>query len=98
MKQSFNRQSMKHRRERKDNMTKLIATALAVAAAFTISIATASAKEKASKEMTITGNAMCAKCQLKQTADCQTAIQVEKGKKTLTYYLIPNDVSKSFHE
>ncbi len=50
------------------------------------------------KDITITGNAMCAKCQLKQTAQCQTAIQVEKGKNTLTYYLTANDVSKAFHE
>jgi uncharacterized protein (TIGR02271 family) len=50
------------------------------------------------KETTITGDCLCAKCQLKKTAACQNAIQVKDGTKTLTYYLVANDVSKNFHE
>ena len=50
------------------------------------------------KEVTLTGEAKCAKCLLKETDKCQTALQVEKKGKTLTYYLADNDVAKAFHE
>jgi len=49
-------------------------------------------------EKTITGEGKCAKCALKETDKCQNAIQVEKGGKTITYYLVDNDVSKDFHK
>jgi len=50
------------------------------------------------KERTLTGEAKCAKCALKQGDKCQTVIQVENKKgKTVTYYLTENDVSKDFH-
>jgi hypothetical protein len=50
------------------------------------------------KERTITGEAKCAKCALKETDQCQTVIQVEnKRGKTVTYYLTDNDVAKAFH-
>ena len=51
------------------------------------------------KEKTITGEAKCGKCMLKETDKCQTFIQVEnKNGKTVNYYLTANDVSKAFHE
>jgi hypothetical protein len=50
------------------------------------------------KEVTVTGEAKCAKCLLKESDKCQTAIQVNKKGKALTYYLADNDVSKAFHE
>ena len=50
------------------------------------------------KEVTITGEAKCAKCALHETDKCQTVIQVEEKGKTVTYYLTANDVSKPFHE
>jgi hypothetical protein len=51
------------------------------------------------KEVTITGEAKCAKCMLHESDQCQTVIQVEgkKGKMT-TYYLADNDTAKTFHE
>ena len=51
------------------------------------------------KERTITGEAKCAKCALKEGEKCQTVIQTEnkKGKK-ISYYVTDNDVSKAFHE
>ena len=50
------------------------------------------------KEKTITGEAKCAKCMLKETEKCQTVIQVENKKgKTVTYYLADND-TQDFHE
>lgn len=57
----------------------------------------APAQEKA-KERTITGDAKCGKCALKETDKCQNVIQVENknGKKVL-FYIVENDVSKAFH-
>lgn len=50
------------------------------------------------KEITITGDAKCAKCVLKEADKCQTVIQAQQDGKTVNYYLADNDVSKSFHE
>ena len=48
------------------------------------------------KERTITGEAKCA---LKEGEKCQTVIQTENKKgKTITFYVMDNDVSKAFHE
>jgi hypothetical protein len=52
----------------------------------------------ASKEVTITGEGMCAKCALHETEKCQTVIQTQEDGKTVTYYLAQNKVSKEFHE
>jgi hypothetical protein len=46
---------------------------------------------------TITGEAVCAKCELGLQDKCQTVIQVKEGDKTVSYYLAANDVSKAFH-
>lgn len=49
-------------------------------------------------DKTITGEAKCAKCLLKETDKCQTVIEAEgKNGKTVRYYLVDNDVSKAFH-
>ena len=50
------------------------------------------------EEKTITGEAKCAKCALKETEQCQSVIQTKEGDKTVTYYLANNDVAKGFHE
>ncbi len=49
------------------------------------------------KEVTLTGDGVCAKCALKETPTCQNAIKVEEGGKTVTYYLAPNAVAKKYH-
>jgi hypothetical protein len=49
-------------------------------------------------EKSIEGEAKCAKCALKETKECQTVIQAKEGNKTVTYYLVDNDVSKKFHD
>ena len=46
---------------------------------------------------TLTGEGTCAKCGLGETASCQNAIQVKKDGKTVTYYMVHNDVAKKFH-
>ena len=51
------------------------------------------------KEVTITGEAKCAKCTLHQGDKCQTVIETEKKNgKTVLYYLADNDAAKAFHE
>ena len=51
------------------------------------------------KEVTLTGEAKCAKCTLHQSDKCQTVLQTEgKNGKTVTYYLADNDTAKTFHE
>ena len=50
------------------------------------------------KEVTISGNAMCAKCELDETDHCQTAVQVTENGEKVTYYLENNDVAKAFHK
>jgi hypothetical protein len=52
----------------------------------------------ADKEVTITGEGMCAKCALHEGTTCQTVIQTEQDGKKVMYYLAPNKVSKKFHE
>lgn len=52
----------------------------------------------ADKEVTITGDGMCAKCALHETKKCQTVIQTQEDGKTVTYYLAQNGVSKDFHD
>jgi hypothetical protein len=67
--------------------------------ALTLATATSSfAADKEAKTRTITGTGLCAKCNLKETAECQNAIQVEKNGKKTTYYLADNKVSQDFHK
>ena len=47
---------------------------------------------------TITGDGKCAKCSLQETDSCQNAVEVEEGGKTVTYYVVDNDLSKKFHK
>jgi hypothetical protein len=70
-----------------------------IAALLLLAFATPTFAADKPKEKTITGEAKCAKCMLKETDKCQTVIQVEgKNGKTVTYYLTDNDVAKAFHE
>jgi type 1 fimbria pilin len=46
---------------------------------------------------TITGEAVCAKCELNQQDKCQTVIQAKEGDKVVSYYLAGNDTAKAFH-
>ena len=44
------------------------------------------------------GEGVCAKCSLKEASACQNAIKVKEASKTVTYYLVHNQVSKDFHQ
>jgi Family of unknown function (DUF6370) len=46
---------------------------------------------------TITGEAVCAKCELGLQDKCQTVIQAKEGDKVVSYYLADNAASKAFH-
>ena len=50
------------------------------------------------KEITVTGEGKCGKCALHECDKCQNVIQVTKKHKTVSYYLVQNDVSKKFHD
>ena len=71
----------------------------AVAGLLLLAVATPTFGAQASKERTITGEAKCAKCMLKETDKCQTVIQMENKKgKMVNYYVADNEVSKAFHQ
>jgi RecG-like helicase len=70
----------------------------AALAAVTLALAFNAPAAEQEKEKTISGEGKCAKCALKETKSCQNALQVKENDKTVTYYLVHNDVSKKFHE
>jgi len=71
----------------------------ALAGILMLSLATPAMAAKQSKEKTITGEAKCAKCALKESDKCQTVIQTAaKGGKTVNYYIADNDAAKAFHK
>jgi hypothetical protein len=51
----------------------------------------------AAEVKTIVGEALCAKCALKETKSCQNVVSVKEDDKTVKYYLEHNDVSKKAH-
>jgi type 1 fimbria pilin len=57
----------------------------------------AGAARAADDTKTISGEAVCAKCELNLQDTCQTVIQAKEGDKTVSYYLAANDVAKAFH-
>jgi hypothetical protein len=50
------------------------------------------------KEVTISGEAKCAKCAMDETDKCQTAVEVTESGSKVVYYLADNEVSKAFHK
>ncbi|MEO8428526.1 MAG: DUF6370 family protein [Verrucomicrobiota bacterium] len=68
-----------------------------IIAAFVVASLAIVLNSRAADEKTITGDGMCAKCELKEAKSCQNAVKVKEGGKTVTYYLVHNDVSKKFH-
>ena len=71
---------------------------LALVAGVALFLSSAAARTvEAEDSVTITGEGKCAKCALKETKECQNVIQTEKDGRTVSYYLVANDVSKEFH-
>jgi hypothetical protein len=78
-------------------MKKIVCTAIAGLALLGCTTVTFAAEGKG-KETTLTGEAKCAKCALKESDKCQTVIQTEgKNGKTVTYWLADNEAAKNFH-
>ena len=71
--------------------------ALVATVAALVLAATAVRTFAADEPVTITGDAKCAKCVLKEGKECQNAIQVKTGDKSVTYYLAANDASKELN-
>jgi hypothetical protein len=55
-------------------------------------------KKAGAKEVTLTGNMVCAKCVLHEAKECQNVLQVTEGGAETKYYLAPNKVAKEHHE
>jgi hypothetical protein len=66
--------------------------ALALACLFTVNT------QAADKEVTLKGQIMCAKCELKQAKKCMTVIQVKEGGKDVTYWFLDKGNKEAYHE
>ncbi len=53
---------------------------------------------RAGEEKELTGKAMCAKCELKKSDECQTVIEVKDAGTTKVYWVKDNPVAKKFHK
>jgi RecG-like helicase len=69
-----------------------------IAGALLLSLATSLPARAEGKEVTLKGEAKCAKCSLHEGDKCQTVIQTKEDGKTVTYYVAQNDVAKAFHK
>jgi hypothetical protein len=79
-------------------MKKASLVSAVIAGILLLALATPAFAAEKGKEKTITGEAKCAKCMLKEGDKCQTVIQFEnKNGKKITYYLADNAVAKDFH-
>jgi hypothetical protein len=58
----------------------------------------ARAADKADKEVTLKGTILCAKCALKETKKCTTAIRVNKDGKEVVYYFDDKGNKEDYHE
>jgi hypothetical protein len=54
--------------------------------------------QAADKVVTLKGEIMCAKCELKEGGKCQTIIQVKEDGKEVTYYLKDKGAKEEYHE
>lgn len=52
---------------------------------------------KAAEEKTITGQAQCAKCALKEAPKCQNVVIAEEDGKEVKYYMVMEGVAKANH-
>src|SRR5215469_15662293 len=71
---------------------KLAGTLLALACPFT------AGARAADNEVTLKGQIMCAKCELKQAKKCMTVIQVKEDGKDVTYWFLDKGNKEEYHE
>jgi hypothetical protein len=76
-----------------------IISSLSIVAAVVLAVSTSKMfAADTDKEVTLTGTAVCAKCVLHETKECQNVLQVTENGKTNSYYFVQNDTSKNFHD
>jgi hypothetical protein len=63
-----------------------------------VAVFTGCATSHPSSQVTMTGTVVCAKCKLHVASSCQNVLQVTENGMTNNYFLVQNDVSKSFHD
>ena len=78
-------------------MKKSILVLIAAGLLLTVATSRLLAADSSNKEITLTGMAVCGKCVLHETQECQNVLQIQKDGKTVNYYLAQNDISKAFH-
>jgi hypothetical protein len=76
--------------------TRLIALVLCVAFLVGATLVLHSAAPVAPAK-TISGEAKCAKVDLKSGDSCQTVIQAKEGEKVVNYLVVENEATKGFH-
>jgi len=79
-------------------MTMKISKLFSIAAAALLAVSIQKVTAADGKEVTLNGNAVCSKCVMHETKECQNVLQVTDNGKTANYYLAQNDVSKNFHD
>jgi hypothetical protein len=70
----------------------------AITGTLLLTLTTATPAFAAGKEVTLQGEAKCAKCSMHEADKCQTVIQTKEDGKTVTYWVTQNDVAKAFHK
>lgn len=78
-------------------MRKLFAL-LAAAVMFSGFAFVATAADEKGKDVTLTGDGVCAKCALKVQKSCQNVVIVKNDGKEVKYFLAKNDVAKEAHQ
>jgi hypothetical protein len=72
--------------------------ALSLLLVVTVFCAFALTLQAAPKEVTLKGEILCAKCELKQGNKCQTVIRVKEEGKEVTYYFKDKGNKEEYHE
>jgi hypothetical protein len=76
-------------------MRSIVSWALVVAAAGFLAAGLRAADDK---EVTLKGQILCAKCELKEASKCTTAIAVQEGGKEVIYYFLDRGTGEEYHE
>jgi hypothetical protein len=71
---------------------------MAVLGLIAAAVLAAGVQAQGKKEVTLKGTILCARCALKQSKTCQTAIQVKEGGKTVTYYFLDKGHKEDYQE
>src|SRR5258708_28333714 len=66
--------------------------------ALAVALVLATGLQAADKEVTLKGTILCAKCSLKETKKCTTAIVVKEDDKSVTYYFDDKGNKEDYHE